>query len=214
METFLNDDRGEGEECCYGIIGIIIVLAIIQYIVMLIMSIFIQILIIAIIVFTYSRVTSKQNKILKWVQPIIHHMTESEISHSVFLNIFAIAPLHNKYSSKNNDYLQLENKIQILSNDIKEKSAAINKNENQINILKNSKMSAITMNEIDLLSDANFKEMRHKDELINESTTLKNSLVIKQDELDGIREEAYVIITKKTIDKGTKIYADDETKIY
>jgi len=225
MKKILYDERGDGEEICFGIIGVLffiwVVIWVISFIITLIISIFTQILIVATIVFVVYRVISKQNKIIKWIQPSIHSMTESEISHSVLLNIFVVAPLYNKYSSKNTECLQLETKIKTLFNDIKEKSDLINQNEKQINIMKNSTMSAITINEIDLLLTKNFKENGRKMEFENKLITLKNSLAVKQDELNRITQTAYgFIIKQQKIDGGAggtviyENYEDDGTKIY
>lgn len=215
MKNFLQDEKGEGEEICVGIIAIIFVLSIIYYIIMFILSIFTQILIVAIIVFAVSRVISKQNKITKWIKPSIPSMTESKISHNVFLNIFAIAPIYNKYIFKNNECIQLETKIQTLSNDIIKKSEIINKTEKQINVLNSSAKSPITINEIDRLTTTKFKEINNKIKMENQAITLKNSLADKQDGLKTFKYAAYDLIDKQQQNSGTKFYEEDgETNIY
>lgn len=223
-QKILHDEKGDDEICgaiCGGIIAIGIILTIIYYVIMIILSILTQILIIAIILFVVYRIYSKHNAITKWIQPDISPMTmtEQNISNIIFLNIFFLAPIYNKYTSENMKYIQLKTKIKKLSEGIINKSASINEIEKEINKLKNrTDISSAIFNEIDILDVKKTKEKDSKIILKNELINSKNLLTKKQDELRNTKEIAYSFIIKQKKDDGrteeTVVYGDDETRIY
>jgi len=195
-KKILHDERGDGEEICGGIIVVGIILMIIYYIIMFILSIFTQILIIAIIAFVVYRVYSKQNKITKWIQPSIVSLTESEISISVLLNLFCVAPIYNRYSNEYRKYNGFENKLLNLGNDIKQISDTIEDYQKKIMICKNrgEPFSPATKIEIGILRDKISIETDNKYRLEKQYLNLKNLMTKKRDELDKLKKDAHGFI--------------------
>jgi len=196
IKDFLHDERGDGEEICGGIIAIVIVLAIIYYIIMFILSIFTQILIIAIIVFVVHRVHSKQNEIIKWIQPSIESMTKAEISSVIFLNLFHVAPIYNRYNNKYKKFNELETKLHNVKKEIERTSDGIEDHQKKIRICKNrgEPISPATKTEIGILRDKISNETDNKDRLENQYSNIENLMKKKRYELDKLKNDAHGFI--------------------
>ena len=195
-KKFLYDESADEGEICGGIVGVIIVLAIIYYIIMFILSILTQILIVAIIAFVVYRVHSKRNEITEWIQPSIESMTEPEISSVVFLNLFHIAPIHNRYNNKYKKYNGFKNELQNLKKEIWRTSGTIEDYQKKIRICKNrgEPISPATKTEIGILRDKISNETDNKDRLKNQYSNLENLMKKKGDELDKLKKDTHGFI--------------------
>ena len=198
-QKILHDQKGDDEiwgAICGGVIAIGIIITIIYYVIMIILSILTQILIIAIIAFVVYRVYSKQNKITKWIQPSIISLTKSEISISVLLNLFCVAPIYNRYSNEYRKYNGFENKLLNLGNNIKQISDTIEDYEKKIMICKNREelFSSATKIEIGILRDKISIETDKKDRLEKQYLNLKNLMKNKSDELDKLKKDVHGFI--------------------
>ena len=198
-QKILHDQKGDDEICgaiCGGIIAIGIIITIIYYVIMIILSILTQILIIAIIAFVVYRVHSKRNEITEWIQPSIVSMTEPEISSVVFLSLFHVAPIYNRYNNEYKKYNGLENELQNLEKEIWRTSGTIDDYQKKIRICKNrgEPISPATKTEIGILRDKISNETDNKDRLENQYSNLENLMRKRGDELDKLKKDTHGFI--------------------
>ena len=212
-KKFLHDERGDDGEICGGIIGVVIVLAIVYYIIMFILSILTQILTVAIIVFVVYRVHSKRNKITEWIQPSIVSMTEPEISSVIFLNLFHVAPIYNRYTNEYKKYNELENELQNLKKEIWRTAGTIEDYQKKIMICKNrgEPISPATKTEIGILRDKISNETDNKGRLENQYSNLENLMKKKGDELDKLTKDAHGFIIGHKKGYKEKYEKEEET---
>lgn len=212
-KKFLHDERADEGEICGGIVGVVIVLAIIYYIIMFILSILTQILIVAIIAFVVYRVHSKRNEITEWIQPSIVSMTEPEISSVVFLSLFHIAPIYNRYNNEYKKYSELKNELQNLKKEIWRTSSTIEDYQKKIRICKNrgEPISPATKTEIGILRDKISNETDNKDRLENQYSNLENLMKKKGDELDKLKKDAHGFIIGHKKGYKEKYEKEEET---